>query len=105
MVDQTEQLGALAEEMTTDVTAGLDDVFLEIAVDHLVHAFDNEAVGVGSKKFVPGRAPNDFDDVPTGAAEHAFEFLNDFAVAANGAVEALQVAVNNPDEIIKFFAG
>src|SRR6185437_9468255 len=49
-------------------------------------------------------APNDFDHVPTRAAENGFQFLNDFSVAANRAVEALQVTVDDPDQIVEFLA-
>ena len=53
---------------------------------------------------VPIAAPDDLDDIPAGAAEDGFEFLNDLAVAANRAIEALQVAVDDEDEIVESFA-
>ena len=48
-----------------------------------------------------GAAPHDLDDVPAGAPEHAFEFLDDLAVAAHRAVEALEVAVDDPGEVVE----
>ena len=51
------------------------------------------------EQLIPCRAPHDLDDVPSGPAEHALEFLDDLAVAANRAVETLQVAVDDPVEI------
>ena len=39
-----------------------------------------------------------------GAAEMALEFLDDLAVAAHRAVEALQIAVDDEDEIVEFLA-
>ena len=50
------------------------------------------------------RAPDDLDDVPAGAAEHAFELLDDLAVAAHRAVEALQVAVDDEDQVVELLA-
>src|SRR6185437_10700265 len=47
---------------------------------------------------------DDFDDVPTRAAEDAFELLDDLAVSAHGTVETLQVAVDDPLEIVETFA-
>src|SRR5690606_27212633 len=45
------------------------------------------------------------DHIPTSAAEHAFEFLHDFAVAAHRAVKALQVTVDDKNQVVEFFAG
>ena len=44
------------------------------------------------------------DDVPAGAAENAFQFLNDAAVAAHRPVQPLQVAVDDEDQIVELFA-
>ena len=49
------------------------------------------------------RAPHDLDDVPAGAAEQALELLDDLAVAAHRAVEALQVAVDDEDQVVELF--
>jgi hypothetical protein len=48
--------------------------------------------------------PRSLDDVPAGAAEDAFEFLDDLAVAAHRAVEALQVAVDDEDQVVELLA-
>src|SRR5581483_2743403 len=53
---------------------------------------------------VPIRTPDQLDDVPLGAAEYAFQFLDDLAVAAYGTIEPLQVAVDHEDQIVEFFA-
>jgi hypothetical protein len=54
--------------------------------------------------FIPFAAPDDFDDIPTRAAEKSFEFLDNFSVAANGSVEPLQITIDYPDQIIQTFA-
>src|SRR3712207_8353317 len=45
-----------------------------------------------------------FDDVPPRAAEDRLELLDDLPVAAHGAVEALQVAVDDEDEVVELLA-
>src|SRR5205809_2608453 len=104
MLDELEQLGILAEEMLADVGAALDAVALIFAVDDLGHALDEQAGLVLGEERVPVAAPDDFDDVPAGAAEGGFQLLNDLAVAAHGAVEALQIAVDDEDQIVEPFA-
>ncbi len=53
---------------------------------------------------IPVAAPDDLDDVPAGAVEGGIELLDDFAVAAHGSVEPLQVAVDDEDEVVEEFA-
>src|SRR5206468_10341015 len=50
------------------------------------------------------RSPDHLDHVPAGAAELAFELLDDLAVAAHRAVEALQVAVDDEDQVVELVA-
>src|ERR687889_2069981 len=49
-------------------------------------------------------SPDDLDDVPAGSAEVGLELLDDLAVAADRAVEALQVAVDDEDEVVEALA-
>ena len=42
--------------------------------------------------------------VPAGAAEGRFQFLDDLAVAAHRAVQALQVAVDDEDQVVELLA-
>src|SRR6202011_1561118 len=44
------------------------------------------------------------DDVPASSPKGRFELLDDLAVAANRAVEPLQVAVHDEDEIVELLA-
>ena len=50
------------------------------------------------------RAPDHLDHVPAGAAEHGLELLDDLAVAPHRAVEALQVAVDDEDQVVELLA-
>ena len=64
---------------------------LVVAVQGFVHDVDEGVVLVGGEQLVPAAAPDDLDDVPAGTLEEGLEFLDDLAIAANRAVEALQV--------------
>ena len=79
-------------------------VVLVLAVDDFVHATLQDTVDVLGQQWVPETAPDDFGHVPLSTAEHAFEFLDDLAVAANRAVEALQVAVDDEDQVVQLLA-
>ena len=91
--------------MVADVGAGLDRVLLELAVDRGVHLVEQHAVDVAREQLVPSAAPDHLDDVPARAPERRFELLDDLPVAAHRAVEALQVAVDDEDEVVEPFAG
>ena len=56
------------------------------------------------KQLIPVRPPDHFYYVPAGTAEHGFQFLDDFTVTAHRAVEALQIAVNDENQVIQCFA-
>ncbi len=104
MLDHLEQAGIGAEEVLPEVSAALDEIFLVLAVADLAHALDQQAVAIVLDEAVPIAAPDDFDDIPAGAAEDGFQFLNDLAVAAHRAVETLQVAVDDEDQIVETLA-
>src|SRR6202023_2479606 len=91
--------------MLTDIDARLDDKFLIFAVDQFAHTLYEESLGVALQDGIPLGAPENFDDVPASAAESGCEFLDDLSVAADRAVEALQVAVDHENEVVEFFAG
>src|SRR5687768_11258392 len=56
------------------------------------------------EKRIPARAPDGLDDVPAVAAEVGLELLDDLAVAADRAVQALQVAVDDEDQVVELLA-
>ena len=102
--DHCRGLGIAAEEFLADIGAVLGLEILIFAVDAFFHQLAQAAGHVLGQKLVPARAPDQFDDVPAGAAEIRLKLLDDLAVAAHRAVEALQVAVDDEDEIVEFFA-
>jgi len=60
---------------------------------------------VAGEECIPFAGPDDFDDIPAGATEEAFELLHDFAIAANRAIEALEVAIDDKGQVVEVFAG
>ena len=102
--DHRLKLWELAEEMLACVGATLGLEVLVLAVDALIHHPAQEALGVARQQRVPARAPQHLDDVPAGAEEGRLEFLDDLAVTAHRAIEALQVAVDDEDEVVEALA-
>ena len=101
MLHHLQQFRASAEEMLAGVGAAAAAVVLIVAVHRLVHALLQDAVLVHLEQGVPVAAPDHFDHIPAGAAEDAFQFLDDLAVAAHRAVEPLQVAVDDEDQVLQ----
>ena len=93
-----------AEEVVADVVARLDRVLLELPVDGAVHLVHEHAVDVAGEEVVPPAAPDHLDHVPARAAEDRLELLDDLAVAAHRPVEALQVAVDDEDQVVELLA-
>ena len=104
VLDHFEQAGIGAEEVLAEIGAALDKVFLILTVADLAHAPDQQPVAIVADQAVPVTAPDDLDDVPAGAAENGFQFLDDFAVATDGTVQTLQVAVDHEDQIVQALA-
>ena len=93
------------EEVLADVAARHDDIFLILPVDHFVHPLDKQTFIVFVEERIPIIAPDDLDDVPACAAEEPLELLDDLAVAADGPVEPLEVAIDDEHEIVELLAG
>ena len=101
VLDELAQARVGPEEVLADVGPAGDRVLLELAVDRLVHLGDEDAVGVAGQELVPLAAPDHLDHVPAGAAEDPLQLLDDLAVAAHRAVEALQVAVDDEGQVVE----
>ena len=92
------------EEMFADIRTVFGFISLVVAVQTFVHAVFQCVVGVACQQCVPAAAPNHFQYIPAGTAEIAFQFLDDFAVTANRAVQTLQVAVDDENQVVQSFA-
>src|SRR6476659_1236107 len=93
------------EEVVANVLAVVGAEGLVVAVARGVHDVHERTVAVGGQQRVPAATPDDLDDVPAGAAEERLELLDDLAVAADRAVEPLQVAVDDEVEVVELLVG
>jgi hypothetical protein len=78
-------------------------VGLIVTVGRGVHQIHQGAVAVRVQQRVPLAAPHHLDDVPARTAEERLQLLDDFAVAANRAVQSLQVAVDHECQVVQAF--
>ena len=90
-----------AEEVLADVRARLGRVLLEGAVHGVVHLAHEHPVDVRREQRIPLSTPDDLDHVPARAAELHLQLLDDLAAATHGAVEPLQVAVDDEDQVVE----
>jgi len=99
--DQSLGRRGLAEEVLADVATGLALVRLVVPVQGLVHDPHELALGVPGEQRVPLPPPEHLHDVPARTAEEALELLDDLAVATDGPVEPLEVAVDDEGEVVQ----
>ena len=99
--DHLPELRVLPEEVLPGVGPALGLEVLVLAVDRLLHALAQQPLGVEVQQRVPVRAPDHLQHVPPRPAERRLQLLDDLAVAAHRAVEALEVAVDDEDEVVE----
>src|SRR5689334_22206403 len=80
--DHLEGARIAAEEILAHVGAVVDLERLVVAVVGVHHELAQRTFLVARQQWIPAAAPDQLDDVPAGAAELAFELLDDLAVAA-----------------------
>ena len=78
---------------------------LHLAIDRAGKGFGQCAGGVAGKQAIPVAAPHQFDDMPASAGKQFFQLIDDAAIAAHRAIEALQIAVHHPHQVVQIFAG
>ena len=102
--DQFEQSRDICRRMLADVCAGFDGVLLILAIHDFAHALQQQA-GVSRASRASQSPPQmtlmTFQPAPR---KMRFQFLDDLAVAAHRAVEPLQVAIDDEDQVVEFFA-
>ena len=100
LFETVQQLGIFPEKLVTDVGTLHRGVLLVLAIDHLVHPAFQQSVLVVGQDLIPPAAPDHLDHVPAGSAKNGFQLLDDFSVAANWAIQPLEVAIHNEDQIV-----
>src|SRR5258708_5560396 len=104
ILDHFQQAWVGAKNILPNIRTRFDDKFLRFAVDHFSQPLGEQAVDILFEERIPIASPKDFDDVPACAPEGCFEFLHDLPVATNRAVQTLQVAVDNKNQVVQVFA-
>src|SRR6185312_8390851 len=105
MLDHLQQPGIGAKQVLPEVSAAFDEEFLVLTVRDFAQTLYQQAITVVFEERVPIRAPDALDYVPAGATEDGLELLDDLAIATYGAVKALQIAINDKNEVVELFAG
>ena len=98
------QFLVLTEEGVAVEASVLGREGLHLAVDRVGEGPRQRAGAVTGKQAVPVAAPDQLDDVPAGAGEQLFKLVDDAAVAPYRAVEPLQVAVDDPHQVVELLA-
>ncbi len=101
---QCSQFGILVEEMGAVEGAVVGREGLELAVHGVGEGACQRAARVSAQQGVPVAAPDQLDDVPAGTRIQGFQLVDDAAVATHRAVQALQVAVDDEDQVVELFA-
>src|SRR5579875_2696812 len=104
ILNQFEQFGIFTEEMFTNIGTAFDGIFLKFAVYDFAHALHQQTGLIAFQEGVPIAAPDDLDAIPASAAEGRLQLLDDLAVATHRAVQSLQVAIDDPDEVVELLA-
>ena len=93
--------GVAVKEVFAYKSAIIGFVGLVVAIEHFHHQLAQFAAFIACEQWLPVAAPDELNHVPAAAAKLAFEFLNDFAVTTHGAIEPLQVAIDDKNQVIK----
>ena len=95
-----ERLGVLAKEMLPHIGAVIGFKSLVVTVYCVHHQLAQVAFFVARQQGLPVAAPQQLDDVPACATELAFQLLDNFAVATHRAVQTLQIAVDDKNQVV-----
>jgi hypothetical protein len=90
-----------SEEMLAHEGAVIGLEGLVVAVQRVHHDLAQRTLLVARQQRIPVAAPDQLDHVPSRASEFALELLDDLAVAAYRAVQPLQIAVDDEDQVVQ----
>ena len=102
--DEFHRLRVLAEKFLANIIHTAHFEGLVLAVQALFHALQQHAALVAPQQLIPAGAPDHLDHIPARTAESGFQFLDDLAVAAHRAIQALQVAVHHKNQVVQLLA-
>ena len=99
------KLRVLAKEVIAVKAPILGGEGLHLPVHRVGKSFHQGLLDISGKQAIPVTAPNEFDHIPSRTAKEFFQFVNDAPVTANRTIQALQVAIDHPHQVVQFFAG
>ena len=100
---QTRQLFVLTKEGVAVEAPVFGRKGLHLAVHRVGKRTHQGSGDIAGKQTIPITAPHQLDDVPTSATEQALQLINDAAVATHRSVQALQIAVDHPHQVVELF--
>ena len=77
---------------------------LVLTIDHFFHTVLEHTCHVFIKQCIPVTTPDDFNHAPACTAKYRLQLLNNLAITTHRAIEALQVTVDDPNQVIQLFA-
>src|SRR5579871_833062 len=104
MLNHFQQARIASKQILAEVGSALDEVFLILPVTDFAQSAHQQSVTIVLDQRVPIGSPNDFNDIPSCAAENRFQLLNDFSIPADWPIQPLQVAVHYEDQVVELFA-
>src|SRR5450755_4400246 len=105
MFDHLQKPGITAEKVLPEIGTTLDEILLVLTVADLAQTPYQQSVAIILDQVVPVCSPDRLNHIPTCAAEDCLEFLDDLAIAANRAIETLQVAIDHENQIVQPLTG
>ncbi|MPM44892.1 hypothetical protein SDC9_91574 [bioreactor metagenome] len=98
---QRHQLRALPEEMIAIEAAILGGKGLHLPIHRIAQRARQRAGKIARKQTVPVAAPQQLDHVPTRPGKQPLQLVDHAAIAAHRAIQALQIAVHHPHQIVQ----
>src|SRR3989304_2074169 len=92
------------KEALTYILTSFDDVLLVLPINVFFHHFNQNAIVVLGKQWVPIVPPYNLDDIPSSATKNGFEFLDNFAIPTYWPVKSLQIAIDDENQIIQLLS-
>ena len=102
--NECSKLRILAEKAFAVVRTVIGRKSLELPINRFAEGALQHAGNIARKQHIPVRSPQRLDHIPAGTDELRFKLIDDAAIAAHRAVETLQIAVDDENEVIEFFA-
>ena len=96
-----EQFRRMAKEVLAGIATAPDLVSLIVAVDDLFHASPQDSMGIFGEQWIPVAPPDHLENTPACTPKTRLELLDNFAIASNGTIQSLKIAVDHKNQIVE----